>query len=61
MRESSKYWSEFIYQLLYNKDPKRVVVMRSLYQQFKRELKANYTSKQKVRRCWFVCWICGID
>ena len=30
MRGSSKYWSEFIYQLLYDKRPNRVVVMRSL-------------------------------
>lgn len=57
VRGSSKYWSEFIYQLLYDKRPNRVVVMRSLYQKFKRELKANYTSKQKVRRCWGVCSI----
>ena len=51
MRGSSKYWVEFISQLVYNKDPKRVVVMRSLYQQFKRELAANYTNKPKVCRC----------
>ena len=56
MRGSSKYWSEFIYQLLYDKRPNRVVVMKSLYEKFKRELRANYTMQQKVGRCWAVCW-----
>ena len=47
----SKYWAGFVSQLFNKKDPGVRVVMRDRFHEFKKELAANFTRKQIIRKC----------
>ena len=56
LRRSSRHWARFVEQLYGKLEPgqSRVIPMQSLYDQFQRELRRNFTSRQVVKKCFAV-------
>ncbi|CBK20005.2 uncharacterized protein [Blastocystis hominis] len=52
----SRHWARFVEQLYGKLEPgqSRVIPMQSLYDQFQRELRRNFTSRQVVKKCFAV-------